>query len=468
MENNIKTNKLENRNIKFSNKNKERILLVVILIILDLVIFISSSFGANLENANIYGTHDCPSLIGYKNISVRVIYVEYKNEGVSYPAYCLDKTMPGVETGAYDVSINKQINDVGLWRVITNGYPYKTLSELGVQTKEEAFTATKQAIYCYIHGNDINSYYALSSAGEAGVRTINALHKILNDAKSSTKTKISSTIYINKSLSEWKQDSIEKEYMSKTFVATADAPIGKYEINLTRKNHQDIGGIKITDINNNEKTIFNPNEEFKVLVPIKNMTSIGSFELNVNAQVDTKPIFYGQAPNGLQDHALTTGMYEDGTGMVNDKYPENETKIIIIKQDEKTKERLENVEFELLDENNNVIYSNLKTDADGKIMVDNIVPGKYYLRETISIDGYSKYDELIEFNIEFNNQYTITVNNSKEKTPVVEIEKEDIELEVKSKEVIKEEAEEVEKEEIKQNKEEKIKKPVKKLPKTGM
>ena len=460
MENNIKTNKLENRNIKFITKNKERVVVILLLIILNLGLLISSSFGANLESANLYGTHDCPSLIRYNNIPVRVIYVEYKNNGVSYPAYCLDKTMPGVETGAYDVSVNKQINDVGLWRVITNGYPYKTLEELGVQTKEEAFTATKQAIYCYVSGNDINRYYALDSAGEAGVRTINALHKILNDASSSTKTKISSTIYINKDLSNWKQDSIEKEYMSKTFTATADAPIGKYEITLTRKDYVDIGGIKITDINNNEKTIFNPNEEFKVLVPIKNMTNIGTFELNVNAQVDTKPIFYGKAPSNLQDHALTAGMYEDGTGMIKDNYPKNETKIIIIKQDEKTKERLENVEFELLNENKEVVYSNLRTDNEGKVIVDNLVPGKYYLRETISIDGYSKYDELVEFDIEFNNQYTITVNNSKEEIPVVEVEKEDIELEVKSKEVEQEIEQEKEKEQITE--------PIKKLPKTGM
>ena len=87
------------------------------------------------------------------------------------------------------------IKDVGLWRIIINGYPYKSLEELGVANKEEAFTATKQAVYCYIHGNQLQDYEAI---GEAGERTLNAMHKIVNAAQNSNETKISSTIQINK------------------------------------------------------------------------------------------------------------------------------------------------------------------------------------------------------------------------------------------------------------------------------
>ena len=66
-----------------------------------------------------------------------------------------------------------------MWRYLINGYPYKTIEQLGCATKEEAFTATKQAIYCYIHGNDINDYEPI---GEAGVRTINAMKQIIANA----------------------------------------------------------------------------------------------------------------------------------------------------------------------------------------------------------------------------------------------------------------------------------------------
>ena len=64
-------------------------------------------------------------------------------------------------------------------------------------TKEEAFTATKQAVYCYIHGNNPEDYGAI---GEAGARTLRAMKNIINNAQNSSETKISSTITINKNI----------------------------------------------------------------------------------------------------------------------------------------------------------------------------------------------------------------------------------------------------------------------------
>lgn len=318
------------------------------------------------------------------------------------------------------MSAQEAIKDVGLWRRVINGYPYKSIEELGVASKEEAFTATKQAIYCYIHGNNPSDYEAI---GEAGQRTLNAMYSIINNANNSSETKLSSTIGINKLDNEWKQDEINKEYVSKTYSVTANANIKSYKIAITKENAQDIGGIKVTDMQNNEKSEFSANETFKVLVPIKNMTETGTFKLTVEGQVQTKPVSYGVAPNsGYQDYALTAATYEDGTGEKSDEYPENETKIIIIKQNEETKEKLEGVEFELLDENKRVVYSDLKTDADGKIEIKNLIPGKYYLRETKAKEGYETYEELIELQVTLHEQYTVTVNNHPEEKPKVEIE----------------------------------------------
>lgn len=317
--------------------------------------------------------------------------------------------------------MQEAIKDVGLWRVVINGYPYKSVEELGVANKEEAFTATKQAVYCYIHGNNPNDYEAI---GEAGQRTLNAMYIIINNANNSSETKLSSTIEINKLDSEWKQDEINKEYVSKSYSVSANASIKSYKIAITKENAQDIGGIKIVDMQNNEKSEFTANETFKVLIPIKNMTEAGAFKLNVEGQVQTKPVLYGVAPNsGYQDYALTAATYEDGTGEKSDEYPENETKIIILKQDEETKEKLEGVEFELLDENKNVVYSDLKTDEEGKIEINHLIPGTYYLRETKAKEGYAFYDELIELQIGLHEQYTVTVNNNAEDTPEIEMEK---------------------------------------------
>ena len=115
--------------------------------------------------------------------------------------------------------------------------------------------------------------------------------------------------------------------------------------------------------------------------------------------------------------------YEEGKGEKSDEYPENETKIIIIKQDKETKQKLEGVEFELLDENKNVVYSDLKTNQEGEIEIKHLIPGKYYIRETKTKEGYEIYEQLIDLQVALQEQYTIHVENNPEEKPQVKVEK---------------------------------------------
>lgn len=402
----------------------KKIAVIISIILLNGLGVLNSVQASAISSADLYSIGDCGQLLKYKGNIVKVSYVECVQDGVNYPAYCLDKTKPGAESGAYTVSINQAVQDVGLWRRVVNGYPYKTLEELGVQTKEEAFTATKQAIYCYIHGNNPNDYSAI---GEAGNRTLNAMHQIINNAQNSNETKISSTIEINKNQSEWKQDDIDKNYVSKTYTVSPGATIENYKVTITKENSQDLGGIKLTDENNQEKQEFKPNEAFKIMVPIKNMTEKGEISIKVEAKIATKPVLYGTAPDSTkQDYAVTTVIYEDGEGNCKDEYFKNETKIIVIKQDEETEEKLEGVEFQLLNENKNVLYTGLKTNEEGKIIIENIVPGTYYIKESNTIDGYEIYQYLIKLEVDLNEKMTITVNNKKEDKPIVETTKKEI------------------------------------------
>lgn len=405
----------------------KKILILTLAIILNILIIANCVYATNINSANIYATGDCGSLLRYKGVNVIVSYVEYKVNGVSYPAYCLDKTKPGVETSSYTVSVSDSLKDVGLWKRIINGYPYKSIQELGVTNKEEAFTATKQAIYCYIHGNNPDDYTGI---GEAGTRTLTAMKKIISDAEKSTETKVSSTLMINKVSSKWEQDKKEKNYVSKIYSVTASAGMNNYKISISKENSKDLGGIKLTDENNKEKQIFSPNEKFKILIPINDMKQDGKISIKAEAQVKTKPVLYGTAPNSeYQDYALTTAMYEDGIGEAKDTYFKNQTKIIIIKQDEKTKAKLENVEFEILNDKMEVVYSNLKTDKDGKIVVENVVPGTYYIKEVKTLDGYIKFAESLKIDTNLNQEATITFNNSREEIPTPEITEKEIEVE---------------------------------------
>ena len=250
------------------------------------------------------------------------------------------------------------------------------------------------------------------------------MYKIIENANNSNESKISSTIQINKIEDEWKQDEISKEYVSKIFQVTAGANVKDCKIQIIKENGTDVNEIKITDLENQEKNQFMINEEFKVLLPIKNMQKAGSFKIIVEGNVQTKPILYGKAPNsGWQDYALTAATYEEGSGEKTEEYPENETQIIIVKEDGKTKERLENTEFELLDENNKLIYSDLKTNQEGKIEIKHLIPGKYYLKETKAKEGYELYEELMEIQLTLHEQYTITMNNNKQEKPKIESKK---------------------------------------------
>ena len=399
---------------------------VFIILVLQFCVFYNSVVATQLDSANIYMVGDCGSLLRYKGVEVKVSYVQYTYEGVNYPAYCLDKTKPGAENGAYTVSVNSMIQDVGLWRRIINGYPYKSLEELGVANKEEAFTATKQAIYCYIHGNNPADYTPI---GEAGERTLRAMHQIIAQAQSSSETKISNYIELKDEDVNWKVDDIEKNYISKVFSILSDAQIQDYSIHFQENT---IDGIKITNLQNTVKNEFQPDEKFKILIPIESLREKGEFRILANAKVKTKPVLYGTAPDsGLQDYALTAATYEDGVGEISLQYPKNETEIIVIKQDEESNERLKNVEFALLNENKEVIKQGLLTDEEGKIQISNLLPGKYYLKEVHTSLGYIPTEELIELEVEWNDSLTVTVYNQKEKKPEIKTEKNETVKQVK-------------------------------------
>lgn len=403
------------------------IFVIVMLLILNSLSILNSVQAANLGNIHVYSAGDCGSLLKYKGVTVKVTYVEYNSEGVAYPAYCLNRELPGVgEVGDYDLDASNIVTDVNLWRIIVNGYPYKTLEELGVANKQEAFTATKQAIYCYIHGNDVNEY---SPIGEPGERTLNALKKIVENANNSKETKVSNLLTINKNVENWKQ---EGKYLVKHYSVTSAASMNTFTVKLEKANNELPEGIKIVNDKNEEKNKFNAGETFKVIVPIQNLKNEGDFKLIVNGKINTKPVLYGKSYNSnYQDYALTGVTYEDGIGEVNDNYDKNKTKIIINKKDGETGIKLEGTEFEILDENKEVVYNNLVTNSEGKVVVDGVVPGKYFLKETKAKDGYIKYSDLIPLTVNYNQEFTITVSNSKEDKPKFETTTGSSEVEVK-------------------------------------
>ena len=75
-------------------KGAKVVCIIFAIITLNFLSFTNSVIASNIDAANVYAVGDCGSLLRYKGIVVKTTYIEYKNDGKVYPAYCLDKTKP--------------------------------------------------------------------------------------------------------------------------------------------------------------------------------------------------------------------------------------------------------------------------------------------------------------------------------------------------------------------------------------
>ena len=398
--------------------NKKILTTIILIIFMIGMIPLKSNAVVPIDSAYIYATRKTDGLLMWSGLRIHTHLAVYSKDGKEYPAYCLNRDLSGVEIGvSQTVDINSLVNNVMVWRAIINGYPYKSIAELGCKTEEEAYLATKQAVYCMLTNRDVNEYTAI---GESGARTLNALKQIVTNARNSSEVKVSSEITINQINSLWEIDKIDNKYVSQEFSVRANAGMSTYKIQLE---NVILEGVKITDENNNEKTEFNSNEKFKILIPVTNITEDGIFTIRVSGKVETKPVLYGKSQDSsLQNYAITGYTYEDGMGSKKIYYTKNETKIIIVKKDGSNQKYLQGVEFELLDADKNVIYTDLVTDENCKIELDNLLPGTYYIRETRTLEDYELYDKLIRADLELNETSTINVLNTEEE-PNIEVKK---------------------------------------------
>ncbi len=79
-------------------------------------------------------------------------------ESKEIPAYCVDPRLYGVpatvpEETAIHYSAESTVNDPKICGIISNGYPHMTLDDLGLQSVDEAYYATKTAVWIYLLGD---------------------------------------------------------------------------------------------------------------------------------------------------------------------------------------------------------------------------------------------------------------------------------------------------------------------------
>lgn len=388
--------------------------LIKIIGILAIILILTTSIAHatfSISQTQLYSKGRCKPLLKLTSNGGEIIVTKvfYKSEGKENPAYCVNKELGGVgEYGNYGVTINEAVSNPQIWRAITNGYPYKSLESLGVLDEDEAYTATKQAVYCVLYGYDLSRY---SPIGEAGERTLNAIKKIVDIARNTTTTKPSNQIKIIEN-EEWKIDEKNKTYITKTLEIKTECSAQKYIINIedTKENQ-----IKITDMNDNEIKETKDNK-FKIKMPVKLLEKDGTIGIKIQANLETKPVLYGNSNNSAyQNYALAGEIYEGGEGEIKVNYNKNTNKLKIIKKDDADGKALEGVEFNIIDETGEIKYSKVKTNEKGEIIIDGILPGKYFIEEVSPKQGYTKINNKVEFDIGLNEEVEVTITNEKEK-----------------------------------------------------
>ena len=140
--------------------------LMILMTILPSLLQTVSFANTDINEAYLQDRGDCGLHLQYWNEDksiwsyVTCTFVTYSYNGTEYPAYCMNREYPGVgEYDAYSVDIDAVLDNVQIWRVVKNGYPYKTPAQMGLENQYDAFIATKQSVYCILYGFDPSTRY---------------------------------------------------------------------------------------------------------------------------------------------------------------------------------------------------------------------------------------------------------------------------------------------------------------------
>lgn len=386
----------------------------LVLIFLEILTISSSVFAINVGNSvELYSIKKLDDIeMNYYGQDIEAYFTVYNEDGIETPVYCVDYFHGGVnDSRRYNVNItsdyleSNQKNRLGVWRAIINGYPFISYSDLKCANEYEAYAATKQAVFCMLYDDrDINLY---TYNGEEGERVYNAMKSIVEKAKTDTST-MPKDNNLELKQTEWEIDKINCKYLSKEITINCDVPILKLNVTL----EEDIPeGTLITDVNNKEIEDFKGYKQFKIMVPLESLTKESQLVLKAEACVYSYKMYYGKSPSStLQDYVLTTTETKDIS--LDIQYPENTTKLIIEKKDSDGK-ILPGVKFNILDENKNIVFENVQTNESGIIEINHLLPGKYYIQEVETLEGYEENAELIEVDLELNEEEKIIVVNEK-------------------------------------------------------
>ena len=407
-------------------KNKFKKIIYLIVSVIMILQSLSSVVMATTEisKANLKKDHSIKTNLQYKASdgtwhNIICNYIAYTTGGTKYPAYCIKHGVNGVdEEGSYTVKISKLLSDNKIWRTIINGYPYKTPAEIGVETKDDAYLATKQAVYSVMLNRDVKSYYKGTNA--KGKKVVKAIYNLSEIGKHGTQTMQDANLRVEKASKLTKYDN---SLYYQEYKAISDVNISTYSV---EKISGFPDGSYIADTTGKGKTNFNAGENFRIMIPKKNMNSNFTGTIDLKGKCKTYPIFFGTAPkSNIQDYAITYDAYGDFSATASFEEKINDAKINIIKKDEDSSKPIKGVKFSLSLEGK--VIETKETDSEGKITFENLFPGLYELEEVETNKNYILDIDKQEIKIELGETVVKEITNKHKKgsLKILKVDKDD-------------------------------------------
>ncbi|MBE5805264.1 MAG: hypothetical protein E7313_00875 [Clostridiales bacterium] len=407
-------------------------MIIVTLAILSVVMLLNKSNAANVNDEKQLergekGYYCIQKWDGSKWVYLtynRTYYTDTNNK--KYIAYCLSPGLPGVgyvsgEKETYSVKIKNILDNEQIWRVIKNGYPYKTIEELDVETDDDAYFATMQAVNCILRGYTLEETKELYSVGKfaingenidditrRGNKTLNAMYKLIDIGLNGKETRKD---LLNISVKEVSDIIEDKDYISKVYEINSNADISEYVIESI---DGFTDGTYLTNMNGNRQNKFKGGEQFKIMIPKKEITKDINGKISIKAKQKNYGIYYGcSMVEGFQDYALCNDEYSEVYTYTELNILTNKSKVIITKLDKDTKLPIEGVTFKITTTEG--ISNKYKTDSKGEIVLANQRPGTIEIQEIETLDNYKLENNTLKINVSYNEIKEIDIVNEQKR-----------------------------------------------------
>ncbi|MBQ9719273.1 MAG: Cys-Gln thioester bond-forming surface protein [Oscillospiraceae bacterium] len=363
------------------------------------------------------------------NGSVKTQYYTYyvytsqaTGETSEIPAYCVDPNLYGVPLKAPDASTpikysaSETVSDPKVCGIIANGYPHIDMNTLGVQSVQEAYYATKTALWCYILSTWDISKLGINpnlSGGdkEAAERVLQAAKDIYTRGMRWNKLVEPKLTAVPDRDTAYAATVNGESVYQQVFTVTSETwSIEPVMISLAEGAP---GGAKILDMNNNEISSLNISDategngyswQVKVVYPKNSVEGQnGTAKIAMRSTVVQYAIYFAKTLErdkygNIQEYMLDTDPHTPITGSAvstyssasptqNDAPSTGETALRIVKVEDGTDTPLAGATFEVKDPDGSSVGS-FVTSNDGTITIPLITTGNYTVTETIPPENH--------------------------------------------------------------------------------